>query len=54
VDLKLYKYTGRQLFLFVFFYKMRTRRRRVLLTFRRKKRNVPLMRMRLKDIYKSF
>ncbi len=54
VDLKLYKYTGRQLFLFIFFYKMRTRRRRVLLTFRRKKRSVPVIRMRLKDFYKSF
>ena len=28
VDLKLYKYSARQLFLFVFFYKLRTKRRR--------------------------
>lgn len=28
VDLKLYKYNNRQLFLFIFFYKLRTKRRR--------------------------
>ncbi len=54
VDLKLYKYTARQLFLFIFFYKMRTRRRRPIKTFMTKKRQVSIMRNQYNQKYRSF